>query len=346
VSTDLAPVRRSGPSGSTGPLRMRAAVIDGYGGSDRFRLAEVPIPTPGSGQVLLRVRAAGVNPLDWKIRRGRLRLLRPARFPLILGFDAAGEVAAVGPEVTLFAPGDAVFGFLDGPHGGGYAEYALARESALALLPGELSFEEAAALPLAGLTALQGLRDRGELAAGERVLIHGAAGGVGHLAVQVAAALGAEVTAVASGRRETFVRGLGAARFFAREEDDFTLLDETFDVVFDAVGKSSYKSCAPLLAPDGGVYVTTRVGPISWLWEGITTLGRLAGSRRRARSVNVRPDGRGLDLLARLVREGFPRPLRPRLDLVVPLAEVARAHAASESGATRGKIVLRVAPVA
>ena len=321
------------------PRTMRAAVLAGYGGSGRFRMAEVPRPEPGGGQVLVRVRAAGVNPLDWKIRRGRLRLLRPARFPLVLGFDAAGEVAAVGPEVTAFEVGEPVYALLDSRHGGAYAEYALARESSLAPLPPGLSFEEAAALPLAGLTALQALRDQGELAAGERALIHGAAGGVGHLAVQIAAALGAEVTAVAAGRHKDFLFELGADRFLAREEDDFTLLDETFAVVFDAVGRSGYKACAPLLDPDGGVYVTTRLGPAIFVWQALTVLAGLARSPKRARGVSVRSSGADLEVLSGMVQAGR---LRPAIDRVLPLAEAARAHDLGESGATRGKIVLRV----
>src|SRR4051812_40064755 len=155
---------------------MKAAVIDGYGGSERLQVRVAAEPgEPGPGQVLLRVRAASVNPIDWKIRQGKMRLLRPAKFPLILGYDAAGEVEAVGPEVTRFQPGDAVYGAIDvRPQGGSYAELALARESALAAMPQALSFEEAAALPVAGLTALQALRDKGELVAGETVVINGA----------------------------------------------------------------------------------------------------------------------------------------------------------------------------
>ncbi len=321
------------------PRTMRAAVLDGYGRSDRFRMATVPRPEPGGLQVLVRVRAAGVNPLDWKIRRGRLRLLKPACFPLILGYDAAGEVAAVGPEVTAFEIGDPVYGLLDNRHGGAYAEYALAMEGSLAPLPPALSFEEAAALPVAGLTALQALRDRGELAGGERVLVHGAAGGVGHLAVQIAAAHRAEVTAVAAGRHRDFLFELGAGRFFAREEDDFTLLDETFDVVFDAVGRSGFKPCAPLLAPDGGIYVTTKVGPAAFFWSVLTAAGGLTGYPKRARMVAVRPGSADLEALSRLAQAGR---LRPAIERVFPLEEVARAHDLLEEGRTRGKIVLRV----
>src|SRR6202158_4380120 len=175
----------------------RAAALTGYGGVERLEVREVSRPEPGPGQLLVRVRAAGVKPIDWKSRQGRLRLLLPARFPLVLGFDVAGEVAAVGPEVADFEPGDPVYAMLDSRHGGGYAEYAVTGQGPAAAKPAALSWEEAAAMPVAALTALQALRDLAGLERGQRVAIVGAAGGGGHFAVPLAAAAGAHVTAVA-----------------------------------------------------------------------------------------------------------------------------------------------------
>ncbi len=220
---------------------MRAAVLTGYGGVERLELREIPRPEPGAGQLLVRVRAAGVNPIDWKIRQGKLRLLLPARFPLVLGFDVAGEVVTVGPEVADFAPGDAVHAMLDGRHGGGYAEYAVVGQAAAALKPEALTWEEAAALPLAALTAWQALRDLADLQPGERVAVTGAAGGVGHFAVQIAAALGARVTAVAGPGHQDLVRRLGAHRTVDYTREDFTALDDDEDeaggaAAADAVG--------------------------------------------------------------------------------------------------------------
>src|SRR5687768_10471660 len=158
---------------------MRAAAVEGYGGVERLQVKELEPPgEPGTGEVLVRVRASSVNPLDSKIRRGQLRFVRPAKLPLIPGFDLAGEVEAVGPEVTRFAPGGMGFGQTGARHGGAWAELALVPESGLAAKPETMSFEDAAAVPMGGLTALQALRDQGELAAGEWVLIHGASGGV------------------------------------------------------------------------------------------------------------------------------------------------------------------------
>ena len=317
---------------------MRSAVIDGYGGADRFRLAEVETPQPGPGQLLVRVRAAGVNPVDWKIRRGSLRMVLPAHFPLILGYDIAGEVEAIGPEVARFEPGDLVYAMLDGRHGGGYAEHAVVGESAAAPKPERLSFEEAAAIPLAALTALQALRDKGELAEGERVLVNGGSGGVGHFAIQIAAALGARVVAVGSRRNQEFLRELGAERAIAYEDEDFTRDDETFDVVFDAVGKSSFQACELILG-EGGIYVTTTPGPSDILRGIVSSVAGLFGPARRSRWVSVRPSGDDLVFLGRLADQGR---LQPVIEQVFPLEEIRQAHETSEAGHVRGKVVVRV----
>jgi NADPH:quinone reductase-like Zn-dependent oxidoreductase len=320
---------------------MKAAAIDGYGSSERLTVRDLPDPgPPGGGQVLLRVRAASVNPLDWKIRKGSMRLLMPARFPLILGFDVAGEVVAIGPEVTRFEPGDAVFGVADvSRQGGSYAELALAREAALAAMPESVSFEVAAALPVAGLTALQGLRDKGELVAGEKVVINGASGGVGHFAVQIAVALGAQVTAVTSGRNLEFVRGLGAHEAIDYEEEEFTARDETWDVIYDLVGNRSYRDCVEVLAANGGIYISTVTTARLFFSVAATTLGGLLGQRKRARVMMVQHRGEDLAVLARLVEQGE---LRPVIQEIFPLEEIREAHVLSEAGHVRGKVVVRV----
>jgi NADPH:quinone reductase-like Zn-dependent oxidoreductase len=318
---------------------VKAAVLDGYGGSDKLVVREVEAPRPGPGQVLFRVRAASVNPIDWKIRQGRMRLPIRAPLPAVLGFDAAGEVTEIGPEVSRFAPGDEVYGLLDNPLGGAYAEYAVARESSLAPKPPSFSFEEAAAVPLAGLTALQALRDRGEIAPGERLLVNGAAGGVGHFAVQIGAAFGVQVTGVASGRNQDLVRALGAERAIDYEEVDFTGEDEAYDVVFDAVGNRTFDDCTAVLAREGGIYVTTQAGLRDWVWIALTALGGLAGRGRRARFIRTRPSGKDLDVLGHLAQIGK---LRPAVGRVYPLDEIQRALAASETGHARGKIVVRI----
>lgn len=320
---------------------MKAAILESYGGSDRLVVREVPDPPPpGPGQVLIRARAAGVNPVDWKIRKGSLRFVMPAKFPFILGFDVAGEVDSVGPEVSQFQPGDPVFGGVDiVKQGGSYAELVLAREAAIAPMPGILSFEEAASLPTAGQTALQALRDKGELVSGERVLVNGASGGVGHLAVQIAFALGARVTGVASRRNLDFVRGLGAHEVIDYEEEDFIGRDETWDVIFDAVANSTYRDCEPVLSEKGGIYVTTGFYPRLPIEMTLTTFGGLFGQGQRARSIVVKHRAEDLVALERLANQGR---LRPEIQEVFPLERIAQAHDLSESGHVRGKIAVRI----
>jgi NADPH:quinone reductase-like Zn-dependent oxidoreductase len=326
---------------------MRAVVLTGYGGVERLEPREMRRPVPGSGQLLVRVRAAGVNPIDWKIRQGRLRLLLPARFPLVLGFDVAGEVAAVGPEVADFEPGDPVFAMLDSRHGGGYAEYAVTGQATAAWKPEALSWEEAAAVPLAALTALQALRDRAGLQDGDRIAITGAAGGVGHFAVQLAAAaFGARVTAVAGPGHQDFVRRLGAERAVDYTREDFIALDNPggdpadYEAIFDAAGAYHFDACEPALVP-GGIYVTTQPGPAIFIAQLRAALSRLIDPHgaRRAAVLHTRPRGDDLAALADLVAEGR---LRPAIDRVYALDEVREAHAASQAGHPLGKIVLRI----
>jgi NADPH:quinone reductase-like Zn-dependent oxidoreductase len=320
-------------------VAMKAAVIDGYGGRERLEIREVPRPEPGVGQILIRMLAAGVNPVDYKLRNGSFRLVMPAKFPLVLGFDAAGVVEAVGPEVDRFEPGDRVYAYLDNRHGGAYAEYALAGQAVAAEIPPSLSFEEAAAVPLAATTALLALRDKGEITAGDEVLINGASGGVGHFAVQIASLFGARVTAVAGERHRDFLFGLGAQRFLDYRQGDFLAVDVDYRIVFDVFGNLTFADCDPVLA-DGGVFVSTQFSPGILLSTLKTAASSLFGETRRARYVVVRPDGEALDDLSRWVEQGK---LRPSIDRVYPLEEIRQAHEAVESGHTRGKVVVRIA---
>ena len=179
---------------------MRAAVTEAFGGVERIAVRDVPKPQPGPGEVLVRVRAASMNPLDCKLREGKLRFIYRVTPPFVLGFDLAGEVEAVGPGVTRLRPGDAVFGSTMRP--GAHAEHAVAAEELLLPRPSRLSFEEAAAIPAAAMSALQALRDEARLRAGQHLLVNGAGGGIGTFAVQIAKAWGARVTAVASARNQ------------------------------------------------------------------------------------------------------------------------------------------------
>jgi NADPH:quinone reductase-like Zn-dependent oxidoreductase len=326
--------------------KMHAMVARSHGGPKVLRTEEVERPEARGKKVLIEVHAAGVNPVDWRIRRGDLRplsYLMPQRIP---GRDVAGVVVDVGDEVRGFEVGDRVFAMLDGASGGGYAEYAVASEDAIARMPENLSFEEAAAVPLAALTAVQAIRDAlrevtrnaphacdtGELAR-RKVLINGASGGVGTFAVQFAKISGSEVTAVCSAESAALAGELGADHVVNYEEEDFATHEERYDVIFDVVGNRSFGACRRALRP-AGVYVTTEPGPRNFLSRVATV-----PAQRKARVVLVKPSGEDLSLLKQLFEAGR---LRVVLDSVYPLEEAAEAHAHGEAGHARGKIVLRV----
>ena len=326
--------------------KMHAMVARSHGGPKVLQTEEVERPEARGKKILIEVHAAGVNPVDWRIRRGDLRplsYLMPQRIP---GRDVAGVVVELGDEVRGFEVGGRVFAMLDGASGGGYAEYAVAGEDAIARMPENLSFMEAAAVPLAALTAVQAIRDAlrevtrnaphacdtGELAR-RRVLINGASGGVGTFAVQFAKISGAVVTAVCSAESAALARELGADHVVDYEEEDFARHEERYDVIFDVVGNRSFGVCKRVLRP-AGVYVTTEPGTRNFLSQ-VATIP----AQRKARVVLVKPSGEHLALLKQLFEAGR---LRVVLDSVYPLEEVAEAHAHGETGHARGKIVLRV----
>jgi NADPH:quinone reductase-like Zn-dependent oxidoreductase len=317
------------------PAKMQAMLLHRYGSTENFVLGEIPSPTCKTDQVLIRVRAACVNPIDWRIRSGSLRWILPARFPLVLGFDVAGQIVEAGAEAKQrgWNPGDEVLCMLDNRHGGGYAEYAAAGADVLARKPSVHSFEEAASIPLAASTALQALRDQAQLKPGHELLVNGASGGVGTFAVQVGKALGAMVTGVCSDKNLDYVRELGADRVIDYREKDFTSLERVFDVIFDAAAKSSYSKCRRILSPRG-CFVTT-VPSAGSLFSRVTTML----SQQRCRHILVRPNGKDLSWIARMIEEGR---VRTEVQQVYPLNEVAAAHTASETGHVRGKLVLSI----
>lgn len=307
---------------------MRAAIYDNYGGADVLDVREVADPPVGPDTVLVRTRATSVNPVDWKIREGYLQGAYPHHLPVIPGWDVAGVVEAVGPAVrTGLQVGDEVYGYVrrDDVAFGTTAELVPAPERTVTRKPASLSFEEAAALPLAGLTAYQALTEALGVENGDRVLVHAGAGGVGHLAVQIAAALGAEVVATASERNHDFLRELGASEVVDyRRGPVGEQLEMPVDAVLDLVGGDALAD-APNQVKD-----TSRVASIV---DAQTVLG-MGG-----RYVFVRPERAHLDALAALADEGR---LRVEVAATYPLDRVADAHRASEEGHTRGKIVVTV----
>ncbi|MGW1884001.1 NADP-dependent oxidoreductase [Streptomyces sp. NPDC001970] len=314
------------------PPTMRAISQDRAGGPEVLKIIETDVPLPGPTEILVRVHAAGVNPSDWKTRaRGVFATgLEP---PFTLGFDVSGVVAAVGPGVTLFKPGDRVFGMPRFPHpAGAYAEYVTAPARHFALLPEGLDHVQGAALPLASLTAWQSLVDTAGVHPGQRVLVHAAAGGVGHLAVQIAKARGAHVIGTARAVKHEFLRGLGADELVDYTEQDFTEVVRDIDVVLDTVGGSYWARSLRTLRP-GGTLLSILPPDATFPAEA----ARAAGLH--AVFMLVEPDHTGLRHVADLVASGR---LRAEVAAVFPLEEAGRAHELGEAGRTTGKIVLSV----
>lgn len=318
---------------------MKAMIYTEYGTPEVLQLRELDRPLPGEKEVLIAVRAAGVNVSDLYAVKGepllaRLNtgLLRPRHG--IPGADVAGVVEAVGGEVTRFRPGDAVFGDLSAAGRGAFAEYAVAPESALARMPANLTFEQAAAVPLTGVTALQGLRRHGALEAGQQVLVNGASGGVGTFAVQIARALGARVTGVGSSRNVELMRAIGADQVVDYTQEDFTAGRRRYDLVFDTVANHPAGRIRSVLRPTGR-YVSTAVS-MGVLWLGPWL--RLTG-RQRMHNMMARPNPEDLLFLAQLLGEGKVVPV---IDRCYPLDEAADGLRYLEKGHTRGKVVIGV----
>ncbi len=320
---------------------MKAVFIRRFGGSDVLEVGDLPRPVPRRGEVLIAVHAASVNPRDWLIRSGRyvFRALLP-RFPLVLGSDVSGVVAGVGAGVRGFRQGQEVYAMQPSSRGfGAYAGAIAVPAAAVAAKPATLSHEEAAGVPLAALTARQALVGDARLQPGQRLLVIGASGGVGHYAVQLGKALGARVTGITSTGNVELVRRLGAERVIDYTRQSFLDAGGEYDAVFDTIGCESLERCAPVLSR-AGVYVTTIPGPGTFLAAATSRLRSLV-SRRQQRSsvVLVRSRGSELAELARLAEAGE---LRTHVDRVFPLERAAEAHDASRTFRTRGKLILKV----
>ncbi|HZD79775.1 MAG TPA: NADP-dependent oxidoreductase [Actinomycetota bacterium] len=308
---------------------MRAVTVREFGPPEVLRVEEVPRPQPGEGELLVRVHAAGVNPVDAGVRSGRARALVGAELPYVPGFDVSGIVAEGGPGVTEFEVGDEVFAMIDLRRGGGYAEYAIVRQEEAASKPARATFEEAAALPLAALTSWQALFDNAGLREGDVVLIHGGSGGVGSVAVQLAKWRGATVIATASERNQDFLRELGADVAIDYQSQRFEDIARDVDVVLDPIGGETQARSLRVLK-DGGTLVALI---------GLTPEARSPGRDIRVRTMLVHPDADQLRRIAGLVDEGR---LRPMVSRVFPIEGAPEAHEQIETGHTRGKVVLEI----
>ncbi len=312
---------------------MKAVVYQKYGSPDVLELQEVDKPTVTDREVLVRVHAASANPLDWHFLRGTPLVVRAMAGLLkpkhkILGADVAGSVEAVGGKVTQFQPGDEVFG--SGNPLGAFAEYLCIPEHGVVSKPANLTYEQAAAVPVAALTALQGLRDKGQIQSGHKVLINGASGGVGTFAVQIAKSFGAEVTGVCSTRNLDMVRSIGANRVIDYTEEDFTQTGR-YDLILDAVGNRSLSDCKRALLADG-IYVAAAGSPARSLWMLMTEGKRMV-------SMFTKPNQEDMGSIKELLES---KQVTPVIDRRYPLSEVAEALRYLETGHAQGKVVITV----
>lgn len=331
---------------------MRGYVLTRY--KRPMELREVPRPTAGASEVLIRVRAAGLNPTDYKIRDGVARLFWRYDLPVVAGNELSGVVEAVGSGVTRFVVGDRVFCRVDHQKMGAFAPYAVSDENLVGRMPRSLDFDEAAALPLAGLTALQGLRDQLEVSAGDRLFITGGAGGVGTLAIQLAVWMKAKVATTASQRGEKLARSLGAETVIDYHKQKFTDVLRDYDGAFDLVGGQDLRDCFKILKRGAKVVsiagvpeptmvrVDAGLGPVwtAGAWAISTKIRRQA--RRRGityRGMLMHPSGDDLNLLSRLVEDGH---LKPVIDRVFPFPQISDALAYLEQGHAKGKIIVRL----
>jgi NADPH:quinone reductase-like Zn-dependent oxidoreductase len=323
--------------------KMKAILFTKYGSPDVIQLAEVEKPTPNEDQVLVKVLAASANPLDWHRLRADPFLVRlgegffKPKNPK-LGADMAGVVEAVGGNVTEFKPGDEVFGSVGA---GGFAEYVCGREKYLALKPANISFEAAAAAPVVGFTALQGLRDTGQIQAGQKVLVNGAAGGVGTFAVQIAKSYGTEVTGVCSTRNLEMVRSIGADHVIDYTREDFTRNGRQYDLIYDAVGNRSVAAYKRALTPQG-ICVIAGFTSLPRLFEHMLLAPLLSKSEgRQVRSMGIaKTEKQDLLFIKELLETGK---IVPVIDRRYPLRETAEALRYLEKGHARGKVIVTVA---
>lgn len=320
---------------------MKAITYARFGGPERLRLEEVPVPEPADGEVLVKVHAASVNPLDWHMLRGKPRLIRLSADvrskPMRPGRDVAGTIERVGGKVDRLGVGDAVFGAAQGA----FAEYVCGPAAAFAPKPQSLSFEQAAATPIAGLTALQALRDTGRLRSGDKVLINGAAGGVGTFAVQIAKAIGADVTGVCGAGAVALVRQLGADRAIDYESEDFTRGADRYDLIVDLVGNHPFRRLKRVLTSGGRVAAVgggaDRVG--RWM---LRTLAAVAASRLTRRKVRLAMSKLDLDDLAHLGELIASGRVGPVIDRRFALAQVPDAMRHIGGGHAHGKLIIAV----
>ena len=314
---------------------MRAAILPKYGPAAELQVQSVETPTPSPNQVLVKIHASSINPIDWKIRNGFfvLRLIfgfmRPRNH--ILGIDFSGEIIELGSAITKFKLQDQVIG---ATIGGAHAEYICVEESKLAYKPQSMSFQESAGVPLAGLTALQALRDKGNIGPDQNILIYGASGGVGTFAVQLGNYWGSNITGVCSTPSIPLVKSLGAKTVIDRTNLDQQLSKNQYDIIFDAAGHGSYGTFKKFLTPNG-IYIASTPHMRDFLPLLLTIV-----RRKKAKTLIARLDGQDLAIISKQIEEGQVRTI---IDSIYQLEDIASAHLHAEQGHSKGKVIVQIA---
>lgn len=314
---------------------MKAATINSFGSPDVFKIVESEKPIPKEDQILIQVFATSINPIDWKQRKGNHKLILGSKFPIILGYDVCGEVVEIGSNVNKFKSGDTVYGVLDNKYGGALAEFAIGSENCFAIKPESISNEEAAAYPMVSLTSLQALRDKAKLQYGQTVLINGASGGVGHIALQMAKLMGARVIAVASSSSKDFVNQFEPDVFVDYTQQDILTLDEKVDVVFDVASNLSFSKCKKILNPNG-VYINL---------EYINTMKRmplyklqqLFSKGKKVKALLMKQNTDDLNIISKWIEDGK---VKIHVDEVFNLKNITAAHDYAQKGHNKGKNVV------
>ena len=310
---------------------MKAVVFKKNGSPDVLEINEVEKPIIKDDEVLVKVYAVSVNPVDVLIRKNRIMSFFVNRGSKITGSDLSGKIMSVGRTVVSMKNGDDVFGFRQG---GTTAEYVAISEKKIAIKPINMTFEEAAAVPLAALTALQALRDKGNICSGQNILINGASGGVGTYAVQIAKSFGTNVTGVSSTKNLELIKSLGADKVIDYTKEDFTKTHQRYDIILDAVAKSSYSKCKKILN-QGGIFISTRFSPLL-LIQVMSTV--LFGSKK-AKTVFVNSNTKDLEIIGELIKENKVKSI---IDQSYPMNKTSEAHLHIENGHTRGKVVISI----
>ncbi len=313
---------------------MKSVIFNSYGDSDVLEIIELERPMVPDNKLLIKVKASSVNPIDYKIRRGDIKILTGKKFPKFAGSDFSGVIEVVGKNVSGYEAGDEVYGFLNPMKGGAYSEYLIADPINISLKPEKLSFEEAATMPVAALTALQALTYLADIREGVKILINGATGGVGSFAVQIAKTLGAEVIGICSEKNVDLCKNIGADRVYDYSKNEIMESNEKYDIFFDVVAKTTFKESKKLLR-NSGTYITTI--PDSKII--FRKIFNFFPNKKKAKFVMVKSSGIDLSILTGFVMTGTVKPV---IENLFELSDISKAQELAESGKFRGKIAIKL----